>query len=53
MSIRGHTDECIAYWRDVMTAASIRERWDHWDVPPCRACDLRRATKIKHKEAKR
>jgi hypothetical protein len=39
----GHTSECVAYWRDVMTADAIGERSDHWVVPKCPACDMRRA----------
>jgi len=41
----GHTEECIDYWRDVMLADSIQERWDHWPAPSCLTCDMRRATK--------
>lgn len=38
----GHTKACVDYWRDVMTADVLKERWDHWAVPECLACDMRR-----------
>jgi hypothetical protein len=39
----GHTEKCVAYWRDVMTADTLGERWDHWLVPTCPVCDMRRS----------
>ncbi len=44
MTEDGHTERCIDYWRDVMLADLIQERWDHWTAPKCPACDKRRAT---------
>jgi hypothetical protein len=41
----GHTTPCVTYWRDVMTADAIGERWDHWAVPPCPVCAKRRKAK--------
>jgi hypothetical protein len=50
MLAEGHTKKCVAYWRDVMAADMLKERWDHWDVPSCPACDMRRSVNQVFKE---
>lgn len=38
----GHNEECIEFWNDVMVMEAIGERWDHWTLPQCSACEERR-----------
>jgi hypothetical protein len=41
----GHTTECAEFWAAVLVMDKIGERWDHWSLPNCAACDKRRETK--------